>query len=293
MICADTISVARGNRTTLFELTVALSPGEVLAVIGPNGAGKSTLLKALCGDLAPYQGMVEIDGRPISSIPIGELARLRGVLPQHSSLAFPFSVIDVVLMGRHPYNNGNDGEEDRRHALEALRMVDMLHLSDRAYTTLSGGEAQRVQLARVLAQIRDARPGDERYLFLDEPTSSLDLAHQHGILSLAQVLAAEGYGIFVVLHDLNLAAQYADRVLLLKNGRHLALGTPREVLSEELIAEGFGLEVDLLPHPSRDCPLVVTRSVPLPYGGSLFQRQSFVAHTSESKLHSMTMGDNR
>ena len=261
MICADTISVVRGKRRTLFELTVTLSPGEVLAVIGANGAGKSTLLKALCGDLIPHQGVVDIDGRPLSSIPIGELARLRGVLPQYSSLAFPFSVIDVVLMGRHPHNNGNDGEEDRRYAREALRMVDMLHLSDRIYTTLSGGEAQRVQLARVLAQIWDAPPGDDRYLFLDEPTSSLDLAHQHGILAIARLLAAKGYGIFVVLHDLNLAAQYADRVLLLKDGRRLALGTPREVLSEERIAEGFGLAVDLLPHPSRDCPLVVTRPV--------------------------------
>lgn len=253
---AESLRLVRAGRVLLDGVDLRVCPGEVLALLGPNGAGKSTLLRCLGGELTPDAGRVRLNGRALTDWRPRELARRRAVLPQHSALEFPFSALEVVLLGRIPH--GGPGRGDRQRALAALAAAEVAHLAGRAYTTLSGGERQRVHLARVLVQLWEALPGAEpRWLMLDEPTASLDLAHQHASLALARRWAGQGVGVLVVLHDLNLAAQYADRIAVLQAGRLLALDTPRTVLQPALIARAFGLAVRVLPHPELDCPLVI------------------------------------
>lgn len=271
MIEAREVTVRVGASVLLEGVTVEVRPGEVLAVVGPNGAGKSTLRKALCGDVELSGGEVWMCGRALSEWTAIERARVRAVMPQDSALNFPFTVLEVALMGRLPHLRGGERLRDYEIACAALEAAEAGHLAGRLYPTLSGGEKQRVQLARVLAQIWEpaerGRSGDKRsdrsegvgvrFLLLDEPTSNLDLAHQHDALAVARRLARDGAGVFVVLHDLNLAAQYADHILMLKGGRAVRLGRPREVLTREAIRELFGVEAVVTEHPSADCPLVV------------------------------------
>ncbi len=230
--------------------------GEVLAVIGPNGAGKSTLRKVLCGDLTATSGEVLMNKKPLEDWTLTERAKARAVLPQDSSLNFPFSVLEVVLMGRAPHVNGAESENDYEIARAALKAVDELKLEERIYPTLSGGERQRVQLARVLAQIWE-KTESPRYLLLDEPTSNLDIAHQHGALKIARRFAKENVAVLVILHDLNLAAQYADKILLLKDGKASAFGQPREILTEKIIYEVFDLPVIIIEHPTSNHPVII------------------------------------
>jgi iron complex transport system ATP-binding protein len=258
VLTADRLTYATSGRTLLDGVSFELAAGELLAVVGPNGAGKSTLLKLLSGDLAPTSGRVAIDGRPLDAFSGRQQAQRRAVLPQASSLAFPFRVHEVVLMGRTPHARGVPRREDHDVAHEALVHAGAERFADREYPTLSGGEKQRVQLARVLAQIWEPPAGGSRYLFLDEPTNNLDLGHQHHTLRVARTFAKEGTAVVAVLHDLNLAAQYADRMLLLHRGRPHALGAPEEVLTPDALAVTFGVPVVIVPHPCFDCPLVVS-----------------------------------
>jgi iron complex transport system ATP-binding protein len=247
--------------------------GEVVAIVGPNGAGKSTLRRALCGEVELSGGEVRMSGRTLAEWTALERARVRAVMPQESTLAFPFTAFEVALMGRLPHLRGAEGARDYEIAFLALEAVEARHLAERLYPTLSGGEKQRVQLARVLAQIWEPTSSDERggkgagererFLLLDEPTSNLDLAHQHSTLAVARRLAFEGVGVLVVLHDLNLAAQYGDRIVMLKDGGIAYTGRPHEVLTREAIREVFGVEAVVTAHPSVDCPLVV----PIPTQG--------------------------
>jgi iron complex transport system ATP-binding protein len=186
-----------------------------------------------------------------------EQAKRRAVLPQDSPLSFPYSAFEVALMGRNPHHRGAEGPRDYEIARAALEAAGALDLADRLYPSLSGGEKQRVQLARVMAQVWEAPPSGHRYLLLDEPTSSLDLAHQHSTLRLAKRFTQGGAGVLAVLHDLNLAAQYADRILVLSAGHAVALGSPLEVLTPELVALAFHTPVLVTPHPCLDCPLIV------------------------------------
>ncbi len=258
--CACGVSVRRGDRWVLRDVSMEIVPGAVVGVLGPNGAGKSTLLAALAGDLLPATGDVRLDGRPLRSWRPIELAKRRAVLLQDSFLNFPFAVIDVVLMGRTPHCGGVERPMDYEIAQRAMRMVEADHLADRIYTSLSGGERQRVQMARALAQVLgDAgRPEDNvvRYLLLDEPVNSLDIAHQHIALAVARSLARQGMGVFTILHDLNLAAQYADYLVVLQRGEIVASGPPSAVLNESLLQRVFNMRVQVLPHPTFDCPLV-------------------------------------
>lgn len=256
MLAAHHVSYALAGRYLLSEVSVAVTPGELLAVIGPNGAGKSTLLKVLCGDLSPSSGEVTLEGRPLALWSHREQAKRRALLSQSSSLTFPFRVFEVVLMGRNPHLVGREGPRDHRIAEAALARVALQALAQRAYPTLSGGEQQRVQLARALAQVWEGAAS--RYLLLDEPTNNLDLAHQHQALAIARQLAREGVGVLAVLHDLNLAAQYADKILMLCRGRVRALGSPQEVLTSETLCTTFEIPVVVTRHPCLDCPLVVS-----------------------------------
>ena len=255
------LRVLAGGRRLLDEVSLAVIPGELLVIIGANGAGKSTLLRCLGAELTPAAGEVQMNGRPLARWAPRDSAKRRAVLPQASPLGFPFTGLEVALMGRIPF--GAPGPGDIRIAGAALAAAEAAHLAERRYTTLSGGERQRVHLARVLAQLWEPLPdGEPRYLLLDEPTASLDLAHQHALLRLARAWAAADVGVLIVLHDLNLAAQYADRIAMLKGGRLLVVGTPAEVLRPEAIAEAFGLEVHCLRHPELDCPLIVPKAAP-------------------------------
>ena len=253
MLSLDLVTVRAGASTLLDALSLGVAPGEVVAVVGPNGAGKTTALRALAGDLAPDGGSVRLDGRRLAEAP--DVARRRAVLPQESALAFGFSALDVVLLGRTPHQTGR-----RANLAAAARAMDearVAHVADRLYPSLSGGERQRVHLARTLAQL-DAEPsGASRYLLLDEPTSALDLGHQHAVLRTARRQASRGVGVLAVLHDLNLAAQYADRIAVLAAGRLVAVGRPEAVLTPTVVRCAFGIAVVVASHPCAACPLVV------------------------------------
>ena len=255
---ATGLCVRHGTQQVLDRVSLAIEPGEVLALVGPNGAGKSTLLRALAGDLVPRSGEVTLGGRELARWDRTALARSRAVLPQHDALRFALSVNDVVRLGRAPWSRPRDPRRDALAIERALRATGVEAVAARSYPTLSGGERQRVQLARVLAQLDPWEVREEpRVLLLDEPVSSLDPAQQHHVLELAREVAHAGVGVAVVLHDLNLAAQYADRIALLHAGRLVALGRPGTVLTVRHVREVFGLSVRVLPHPCLHCPLLV------------------------------------
>ena len=255
MLRASKLSLTRGDKQVLSDIDLHLQPGEVLGVLGPNGAGKSTLLGALCGELAASHGNVSLADRPLGDWAGSERARRLAVLPQSSTLSFAFRVGDVVSMGRMPHDTGR--ERDAEIVREALQAADAEHLIERSYLELSGGERQRVHLARVLAQLWPG--GAEQTLLLDEPTSMLDPLHQHTTLQAVRRFAEQGAAVMVILHDLNLAARYCDRLLLLDAGRVHALGAPDDVLRAEPLQAVFGLEVLVQRHPERGHPLIVAR----------------------------------
>ena len=207
--------------------------GELVALVGPNGAGKSTLLAALAGDLDLDSGTVRLGEREVRSMRSLDLARRRAVLPQQGRLAFGFLVREVVAMGRAPWARTGHEDDDDRLVEQALQRADVVHLTERSYPTLSGGERARTDLARVLAQ-------DTAVVLLDEPTAALDIRHQEAVLSVARNLARVGRAVVVVLHDLSLAAAYADRICVLARGAVRADGAPHEVLTAELLGEVFG-----------------------------------------------------
>jgi iron complex transport system ATP-binding protein len=247
LVEARGLEVRRGRRAVLHGVDVAVEPGEVLAVVGPNGAGKSTLVAALAGDLAPTSGRVQLQGREVSAYGSVELARARSVLLQHPVLGVGLRVRDVVAMGRAPWDPRTD---DGAVLARAVAGADVAHLLDRPVAALSGGEAARVALARVLAQ-------DAPLMLWDEPTAALDLTHQVCVLETARAAAASGVGLLVVLHDLALAAAYADRVLLLVDGRVVACGEPQEVLTQPVLQAAYRMPVLVLTHPRTGRPVVV------------------------------------
>jgi iron complex transport system ATP-binding protein len=255
MLTADNLLVKRGAQTVLQEVSVALQPGEVLGVLGPNGAGKSTLLGALNGELPLAGGSVRLDGRALDTWQGTERARRLAVLPQSSTLNFAFTVESVVGFGRLPHDSGR--QRDVEIIAAALAAADASHLSGRSYLALSGGERQRVHLARVLAQLWPG--GAQQILLLDEPTSALDPLHQHTTLQAVREFADRGAAVLVILHDLNLAARYCDRLLLLHEGRPHLQGTPEEVLQAEPLRTVFGLDVLVQRHPERGHPLIIAR----------------------------------
>ncbi|UOR06303.1 heme ABC transporter ATP-binding protein [Hymenobacter aerilatus] len=254
MFDVQNISYHIGRKTLLQQVSFCARPGELMVILGANGAGKSTLLRLLSGDLLPSGGSIFFQGQPLMSQSPGELAQQRAVLTQQHALALAFSVEELVMMGRYPRFGGQPSARDYHVVETALAMVGMTSMAQRSYPTLSGGEQQRVQLARVLAQVWEADPG---YLLLDEPLTGLDLHHQHRTLAVARELVSKGFGVVAVLHDLNLAAQFADQVLLLHQGQPLAYGPPAQVLTAANILVGFDLPVQLVPHPHHDCPLIV------------------------------------
>lgn len=257
MITVDRLGFRVDDRPLLSEISFDLRSGEVLGVLGPNGAGKSTLLKCLAGQQIPSAGKVLVGNASLADMDPKTVARWRGVLPQASRIPFEFLVREIVLLGRSPHLKGGESDHDHRIVAEALQLTDTFHLAQRAVQTLSGGELQRVHMARVLSQIWEPVTDPGRLLLLDEPTSSLDLNHQHALLRIARRWAAEGTAVMVILHDLNLAAAYADRILILQSGALAASGTPREVLTKERIERVFQIPARVMDHPDSGVPVVV------------------------------------
>ncbi len=249
---ADRVSYAVQDRTLVSKVKVDLGPGEMLAIVGPNGAGKSTLCALLAGDLAPMEGEVEVCGHAVRATKPAALARLRSMLSQHTPLRFPFTAREVALMGRHPHipRWRSPTETDYALAEGAMQSTQVLHLADRLYPTLSGGEQRRVSLARVLAQ-------DTPVVLLDEPTAALDIGHQQLVMSLCRQLANDGRAVLAVLHDLNLAGAYADRIMVMSEGEVVAVGRPEEVLCPDLLSAVFNQQVMVMPHPQTDKPVVL------------------------------------
>ena len=243
-ITATGIGVAIDGRDILSGVAIDIRPGELLALVGPNGAGKSTLLSVLSGDVRPTHGVVEIGGRDIRTVRHLELARLRSVLTQENQVSFPFTVAEVVEMGRSPWERTGSRDDDERAVADAIRATDVSHLVTRRYTSLSGGEKARVSLARVLAQSTPV-------VFLDEPTAALDLRHQEDVMATAAALARDGRAVVVVVHDLSLAAAYADRVALIADGRLESVGTPAEVFTAERVERVYGLPVEVVSQSGR------------------------------------------
>ncbi len=270
MLTARDLSFYAGSRALVDKVSLTAAPGEFVAIAGPNGAGKSTLIKLLAQELMPASGIIELNRLPLNDWRALERARMLAVLPQESKLAFAFTGLEVALFGRYPHCTTRAGmlaRDDRRIAMEALAMADATHLAERDFTTLSGGEKARVQLARVLAQLWTPCTVDgkrqPRYLLLDEPTAALDLKHQHATLAAARDFARrEGdVGIIAVLHDLNLAAQYADRLLLMQHGHIAVQGRPAEVLTAECIEAVFEIKVNVMRHPDSGAPLIAATHV--------------------------------
>jgi iron complex transport system ATP-binding protein len=231
-LSADQLTLGYGGRTALDAVSMRVGRGELVALIGPNGAGKSTLLSAIAGDVTPSSGTVHLDERTLSSYRPLEMARLRAVLTQSNEVSFSFTVAEVVDMGRAPWAAESDLATDRAAVDQALRDADLEHLQHRRVPELSGGERARVAYARVRAQGCDL-------LLLDEPTASLDIRHQERLLSQVREHTRAGGSAVVVLHDLNLAAAFADRVVLLDAGRVQADGAPHEVLTPELLSRVY------------------------------------------------------
>ncbi len=249
MLAADKVCVAVAGKRLIDGVSLALQPGELLAVVGPNGAGKSTLLRALSGEARLASGSVTLDGGTLRQIGPERLALRRAVLPQETRLAFSLTVEQVVSLGRLPHRGRADRLADRIAIARALQAVDMAGFLHRAWPTLSGGERQRVNLARVLAQLDIGNPTDEkRYLLLDEPTAALDLKHQLALLKLLRVQVEQGIGVLAILHDLN-QALLADRVAVLANGRLIALGRPDEVLTPQIVRQAYDVEARVINLP--------------------------------------------
>jgi iron complex transport system ATP-binding protein len=237
-----------GNAKILRGISAQFEPGVLSVIVGPNGSGKSTLLRVMSGEYIPSAGNILYDKKPLGEIGHRDRAQIRAVLSQRTELTFPLTVTEIVMMGRYPHFLVKPSNKDYEICEGALERMGVLELGARNYLTLSGGEQQIVQFARILAQIWGNRQGETKYLLLDEPTTFLDLKHQHQFLHIALELASEGTVVVAVIHDINLAAQYADFILAIESGKVLASGTPHQVIRPEIIDALYHIDSTIL-HP--------------------------------------------
>jgi iron complex transport system ATP-binding protein len=243
MLRIENISMNVGTKSLLDNVSVSFEPGKMNLIIGPNGAGKSTLVKILAGQMHASAGKVFYGDAELSTFTTTHLSKHRAVLSQNIFLAFPLKVWEVVMMGRYPHFANRPGPTDEHAIDEAMNIFDVHQLRERDYTTLSGGEKQRVHFARVLAQLWYPTEREHRYLMLDEPLTFLDVHYQFAFMhTLKKLLQQPDLTVVGVVHDLNLAARFGDRILLLRGGKALASGAREQVLTQENIREAFQLE---------------------------------------------------
>jgi len=257
MLKIESLTVAYSDKVVLRDISLEVHPGEILALIGPNGAGKSTLIRATTGVVSVKSGNVSMDGQDLFELSTSQRARIVGVVPQARQMGGAFSVEQAVMMGRTPYLNwlGQEGEADKAAVREALEQTCLDTFADRQIAKLSGGEQQRVLLARALAQSTPV-------LLLDEPTNHLDLQHQTNLLSLVKRLAREKkLAVLMAMHDLNLVSFFADKVALLVNGELRCLGTPQEVIRAEYISAAYRTPVEIVAHPVTGAPIIFPQGV--------------------------------
>jgi len=277
MLRVKDISLTLAKATILNQVTLDARPGELCVIMGANGAGKSSLLKVIAGEYLHYQGSVHLAGSELRNMQVAEQARKRAVLSQQLTLNQSFPVIDVVSMGRYVYG-AHLSVPDHEIVTCALKTMQVYDLRDRAYPTLSGGQKQRVQMARVLAQLLEEPDlyamdyAGKKMLLLDEPVTGMDILHQQLSLQLAATLATQGVLVVAVLHDFQLAAAYAKRIFLLKDGSLYASGTVGTVFTPQHIKHCFGVDVAVLQHPHCNYPLVVTAGA-----GGIFQSPAAMA----------------
>ena len=260
MIEVEKIHFGVKNKSLLQDVSFKAKTGEFWAVVGANGAGKSTLMKLLSKELTPTQGKISFHNKDLKKYSLKELAQKRAVLAQQNVITLAFTVHDIVLMGRYPFYDSKPSQRDLSIVDHCLQKVGIIHFRDRLYPTLSGGEQQRVQLARTLAQIWEVREG---FIFLDEPTSGMDLLHQYETFQLAREMTQKGYGVIAVVHDLNFALQYADQVLMLKKGKMFAIGNASEVLTGENIRDAFGVSVRIFQPDDSPFPVIIPEATPV------------------------------
>ncbi len=256
LLVAEAITLVRGRRPILREVSLRVDATELVAIVGANGAGKSTLLRALAGELEPSAGQITLAGRPLARWDRRALARRRASVQPARPIEFPFLVEELVGLGRHPHPP--DPARDRACVAEAMRLTEIAALAGRNHASLSTGERQRVELARALAQLGRPNPARPGLLLLDEPTANLDLAHALILLERLRDLCRAGLGLAMVVHDLGLALRFADRVVLLGDGRVLADGPPSLFVERPaLLREGFGLDAEVITHPRGGWPIVL------------------------------------
>lgn len=257
MLQLENINYRIAPKLALKDISFEVIPGEVMVVLGANGAGKSTLLKILSGSIKADSGAIFLNKMPLRFWQQKDMATFSAVLQQQHQLQLPFTVYEVVMMGRYPHFKTKETKSDVEIVMAVLHSTGIYQLKNRNYLTLSGGEQQRVQLARVLAQVSGAEQIDARFLFMDEPSNNLDIRQQHSTLKIAKEFAQKGNCVIAVLHDLNLALQYADKIALLKNGAMKGYGNPIDVITDEIISEVYDVPLSVFHHPQSHHPMVM------------------------------------
>lgn len=251
---ASNISYRVRDRVILDHVSLSIKPGEFTAVVGPNGAGKSTLLKALAYENTNFRGEVKINGTSAKSYSAKSLSLIRAVLPQSSNVQFAFTAEQIVQLGRHAHRSTT--VENQRIVDEVMELTSTTEFKNRNYITLSGGEKQRVQMARVLAQVWEETLYP-RYILLDEPTSNMDIAQQQQLFSLAKMVCERHIGVMAIVHDLNQAVQFADTLYFLRDGKITASGDAKNVFTKSNIEETFCCRVNVYHDPCNNCPYII------------------------------------
>ena len=260
MLIVESLDYNIQKRALLKGLTFSVQKGELLAIIGANGAGKSTLLDLLSGEKKPAAGRISLAGKDLNAYTPQELALKRATLSQHNTVNMGFTVEEIVMMGRYPHIKRSPKEKDDTIVQEVMEITGVSAMAERSILHLSGGEQQRVQLARILAQLWDQEEG---LLLLDEPIASLDMLYQQQTLAIARAMARRGFIVVVILHELNLAAQYADRILMMKNGRRWKAGSAAEVFNPFDIYSVFGVETEIMMNPKTLVPYIIPKEIKL------------------------------
>jgi len=257
MLRTENISFSVGKKQILKNVSASFLPGEFNMILGPNGSGKSSFLKIFSGEINKFQGTVLYEDKKIKELRKEELAKKRAVMSQQADLGFPLLVEEVVMMGRYPHFTFNPNKKDITICSEVIERMNLVEFKERNYLTLSGGEKQRVQYARVLAQVWEKPTDSYRYLFLDEPLNSLDISYQHEFLQVAVELIKDHTVLIAVMHDINLAAHYADNLFFFKDGELVVHGKPKDILSAAMIEKVFNIKTTVIENPVTGKPLII------------------------------------
>ncbi|QEM10679.1 heme ABC transporter ATP-binding protein [Mucilaginibacter rubeus] len=258
MLTVENVTYKTGKHTLVKDISFMVQPGEIMVILGANGAGKSSLMRLLSAEKKLSAGSISLSGKALNSYTAKELALKRAILNQQNIVNLDFSAMEIVQMGRYPHYGNKPMTHDLDIINEVMTVTGTTHMADRSFLSLSGGEQQRVHLARVLAQIWDT---PEALLLLDEPVSGMDILYQQQTLSLAHMLAKKGFMVVAILHDINLAAQYADNIMMLKNGRKWYHGAPADILSTKSIYDVFETEADVFTNPNTLKQLIMPKVI--------------------------------